>query len=206
MGVQKMRTRGRRRARRAQDPTLQERRRTYYRTLGLNIRVTCVDCGATVERWHVQAALRHCRPCSRRNRRRRARWWRAGKDSRLSVKAWPYMRWSLWGAQDGCCAICREPIAASAVDGAEVNIDHILPLAAGGSDHRFNLQLTHVRCNGSKGAKVDLSDPNLQAALRRARHIPNSLLKPGSIDSAGILSAVKGVANASKGTGGAAGG
>lgn len=31
-------------------------------------------------------------------------------------------------------------------------IDHVIPLACGGSDLRVNVQLAHFFCNGSKGA------------------------------------------------------
>ena len=49
--------------------------------------------------------------------------------------------------QRGLCAICREIIA----DGYEV--DHVMPLALGGSNGKENLQLLCRPCNRRKGSK-----------------------------------------------------
>jgi 5-methylcytosine-specific restriction endonuclease McrA len=49
----------------------------------------------------------------------------------------------------GLCGICGE-----AVIGEPAHIDHIVPLARGGSHTQGNLQFTHARCNLSKGAKL----------------------------------------------------
>lgn len=46
--------------------------------------------------------------------------------------------------QGGKCAICAQKL------GADVHIDHIVPLAAGGSNRRSNLQLVHPACNYAK--------------------------------------------------------
>lgn len=50
---------------------------------------------------------------------------------------------------DGKCGICEKPL-----DLFGYNFDHIIPLAAGGSHTRENIQVTHEFCNKSKGAKV----------------------------------------------------
>lgn len=49
--------------------------------------------------------------------------------------------------QDHRCAICRGPLGFY-----ESHIDHIIPVALGGSDDWNNLQLTHMTCNLRKGA------------------------------------------------------
>ena len=52
-------------------------------------------------------------------------------------------------AANGVCGICQQPIGMSVV-----HIDHIIPLARGGSHTQDNLQLAHAHCNISKGAKL----------------------------------------------------
>ena len=53
-------------------------------------------------------------------------------------------------ARDGMvCGICGEPIASWAV----LEIDHIIPVAKGGTSEADNLQTAHKACNRSKGAR-----------------------------------------------------
>lgn len=52
--------------------------------------------------------------------------------------------------QKGCCAMCRTDIRKA------FQIDHIQPLALGGSNDRFNLQLLCGSCNASKGSRDPL--------------------------------------------------
>jgi 5-methylcytosine-specific restriction endonuclease McrA len=49
----------------------------------------------------------------------------------------------------GICAICDEPVIYE-----PAHIDHIVPLARGGTHTSNNLQFTHARCNLAKGAKL----------------------------------------------------
>jgi 5-methylcytosine-specific restriction endonuclease McrA len=51
---------------------------------------------------------------------------------------------------DGKCGICAQALN----DGKAIHVDHIIPLAKGGSHTQDNLQLTHARCNLKKGAKL----------------------------------------------------
>lgn len=54
-------------------------------------------------------------------------------------------------ARDGLtCGLCG-----SSVELADVHIDHVLPVSRGGSDHPQNLQVSHSRCNLSKGARAE---------------------------------------------------
>lgn len=46
---------------------------------------------------------------------------------------------------EGICHICEEPFADA--------IDHVVPVARGGSDHPDNLRPAHTSCNSSKGAR-----------------------------------------------------
>ena len=54
--------------------------------------------------------------------------------------------------QRGLCGICNGPLPA---DMTAIHRDHIVPLAAGGSDAPSNLQAVHAACNLAKGAKHD---------------------------------------------------
>lgn len=49
----------------------------------------------------------------------------------------------------GLCGICGSPVAL-----ADQSMDHIIPLARGGTHEPANVQLAHRRCNSSKGARV----------------------------------------------------
>ena len=53
---------------------------------------------------------------------------------------------SLYGRQEGFCAGCR-----SHFPFRNLTVDHIVPLARGGSDHIDNLQLLCGACNSTKG-------------------------------------------------------
>lgn len=48
------------------------------------------------------------------------------------------------------CHLCGERIGLA----DEIDVDHVVPVAAGGSDHISNLALAHSGCNRSKGAKA----------------------------------------------------
>lgn len=58
------------------------------------------------------------------------------------------------------CALCGEPVPAKSKGNnrlrrggkGSISVDHIKPLAAGGTSERDNLQPTHARCNYEKGA------------------------------------------------------
>jgi 5-methylcytosine-specific restriction endonuclease McrA len=52
-------------------------------------------------------------------------------------------------AANGICALCGEAVA-----NEPAHIDHVTPLAVGGSHTQDNLQFTHARCNLAKGAKL----------------------------------------------------
>lgn len=49
--------------------------------------------------------------------------------------------------QRGKCACCGNPL------GDDYHLDHIVPLALGGTNTDDNIQLLHARCNKKKGAK-----------------------------------------------------
>lgn len=48
------------------------------------------------------------------------------------------------------CGICKDPIESI----HDATVDHILPLAHGGSNRFDNFQLAHEQCNSEKGCKL----------------------------------------------------
>jgi 5-methylcytosine-specific restriction endonuclease McrA len=61
--------------------------------------------------------------------------------------------------QKGKCACCRASVA------DEYHVDHVLPLALGGTSDRENLQLLCPPCNMSKGAKHPVEFANQRGLL-----------------------------------------
>ena len=59
----------------------------------------------------------------------------------------------LYHEQNGLCALCCDLLVLG-----EHHVDHKIPVSRGGGNERENLQLTHPKCNQSKGAKVDTRD------------------------------------------------
>jgi 5-methylcytosine-specific restriction endonuclease McrA len=51
---------------------------------------------------------------------------------------------------DGLCGICTQPIDQD----QPREIDHRIPISAGGTHHRSNLQVAHRSCNRSKGQRL----------------------------------------------------
>jgi 5-methylcytosine-specific restriction endonuclease McrA len=48
------------------------------------------------------------------------------------------------------CEICMKPLRAD----QKLSLDHIIPTSVGGSDHRSNLRVTHLRCNVRRGNRL----------------------------------------------------
>lgn len=59
----------------------------------------------------------------------------------------------LYHEQNGLCALCCDSLVLG-----EHHVDHKIPVSRGGGNERENLQLTHPKCNQSKGNKVDTHD------------------------------------------------
>ena len=54
------------------------------------------------------------------------------------------------------CGLCAEPVSRNATypDPLSASLDHVIPLSRGGSHSLDNVQLAHLACNVSKGARV----------------------------------------------------
>lgn len=90
--------------------------------------------GRTVQRADILA----CKPCRRQERKH-------GASVRMMVKR-----------HGAVCRICGGPIDVTlrAPHPMTPSIDHIRPRAHGGTNDPANLQLAHLRCNISKGARI----------------------------------------------------
>lgn len=55
----------------------------------------------------------------------------------------------IWDRDNATCQLCWLP-----VDVSEASLDHIIPLAKGGTHEPANVQLAHRRCNSRKGARL----------------------------------------------------
>lgn len=66
---------------------------------------------------------------------------------------------SLFNLQRGKCACCGLPL------GKDYHLDHVVPLALGGSNTDDNIQLLRKRCNHQKGAKDPIDFMQLRGKL-----------------------------------------
>jgi 5-methylcytosine-specific restriction endonuclease McrA len=62
-------------------------------------------------------------------------------------KLTPGISIKLFELQKGKCACCKKPL------GTDYHMDHIIPLALGGTNTDDNIQLLRAKCNKQKGAK-----------------------------------------------------
>ena len=62
-------------------------------------------------------------------------------------KLTPGISIKLFELQKGKCACCKKPL------GTDYHMDHIIPLALGGTNTDENIQLLRAKCNKQKGAK-----------------------------------------------------
>ena len=60
------------------------------------------------------------------------------------------MKDRLYKKSNGICVWCKRPLEYD-----EAVLDHIFPLARGGTNDESNLQVLHLSCNQSKGASLE---------------------------------------------------
>lgn len=56
----------------------------------------------------------------------------------------------LWQRDEGVCGICAQPIEGG------FDVDHIIPLVAGGEHSYANTRIAHPTCNRAKGREAAL--------------------------------------------------
>ena len=83
-----------------------------------------------------------------RNQRRRAR--------KRGVECEAFTNLEVFERDAWTCGLCGKPVNRRRryPDQLSASLDHVVPLSLGGSHTRANVQLTHLRCNLSKGARV----------------------------------------------------
>jgi 5-methylcytosine-specific restriction endonuclease McrA len=86
----------------------------------------------------------------RAKRRDKARKYKARRRAAEGKHSKADVRW-LMARQGGRCAICLVKIGKSAWEA-----DHRVALVCGGTDDRANLQISHMRCNRSKGKRDEI--------------------------------------------------
>jgi excisionase family DNA binding protein len=65
----------------------------------------------------------------------------------LHVAVWRDFQQAIWRRADGLCGLCGDPVPL-----LEMEIDHVTPIAQGGTHGLDNLQPSHSVCNRRKGA------------------------------------------------------
>lgn len=72
---------------------------------------------------------------------------RRARERKAGGKLSPDLAERLYKLQRGKCACCKKPL------GDKYHLDHIMPLALGGTNADDNIQLLRAECNGQKHAK-----------------------------------------------------
>lgn len=123
----------------------------------------CADCGQSFVlapgARNAKPGTRFCSPlCGKRLYRRRRR----------ALETGPVNRNAVFIRDKGHCQLCggMTDINAAVPDDLAAVIDHVIPLAKGGSDTMDNVQTAHFRCNS---LKRDLSMEEYQATYGRTR-------------------------------------
>lgn len=112
----------------------------------------CARCGQVFTRRRSGVGVQHCsKTCQLRDKASRRRALEAGADVD-SVSRWRVHERDGW-----TCHICGDPVDRDAVapDLAAPVLDHVIPLARGGSHSEGNLKTAHFYCNSVKRDLVD---------------------------------------------------
>lgn len=128
----------------------------------------CTVCGCRVVPGagghHYQARLycsAACRTRAQNSRNRDAR--RAAKDRRRArlrgAYVAPVRRRDIFERDGWTCRLCGDPLedTAAVPHPLAPTLDHIVPLAAGGTHEPDNCQAAHFLCNSRKGARVEVA-------------------------------------------------
>jgi 5-methylcytosine-specific restriction endonuclease McrA len=118
----------------------------------------CAVCNSTLfgQTMKAKVCSRRCRDASRRSRKR-------------GVFVESITRRRVFDRDDWRCQLCGQavPKQAEVPDPAAPTLDHIIPLAAGGTHEYSNVQLAHFLCNSLKGNRAGLNDDQLRLVSGR---------------------------------------
>jgi 5-methylcytosine-specific restriction endonuclease McrA len=67
--------------------------------------------------------------------------------ARTGTRTWRRLRLVVIAQSGGVCALCGLPL------GSRTHVDHVKPVAFGGTDDVSNLRATHPSCNMRRGVK-----------------------------------------------------
>lgn len=139
-----------RRQRRAEDPDHRERVNRLAREALARDKERRRKNREANRRW-VKENREHLNAYAREyNKRRPDVDWNKKQRRRAAEKTGkPVDRQAIWERDGGTCRICNEPIK------GPFHIDHIVPLALGGTHEPANCQLAHPACNQEKWIKLE---------------------------------------------------
>lgn len=127
----------------AQQPAKAATPRTWYGC-------TCEGCGTT---FIASTQRPHCSAlCGKRASRTRRKAMERG-----ATKLERVYRARVYERDNWCCQLCGEPVDRDPerpTDSMAPSLDHILPLARGGTHTYDNVQLAHFGCNSAKGHRI----------------------------------------------------
>lgn len=129
----------------------------------------CSQCDTTSQAWgHLR---QFCTPCSSHNRSAQRKWMKIKRKHRMTGGATDISPARLYERDDRMCALCHR-----VTDHPRVweqwmtskrwmpnapTVDHIVPLAKGGTHTWENVQLAHWSCNGDKGDTIVTVAPKI---------------------------------------------
>lgn len=131
----------------------------------------CAVCGLTFYAVPSRANARFCSGvCAGRAKRlhepgeSRRQGHRKRRAAKMAVPSERYATTEIAERDGWRCQICKRavPRSASYPDPRSASIDHIIPLSQGGADVRANVQLAHLRCNVTKGARTSPAGDQLR--------------------------------------------
>jgi len=109
-----------------------------------NLRGACRTCQNKVSKKYAKDNPESVR-CRARNRHQQNDGWKPTDE----------LKHQLFHEQDGCCALCCEPMnEADVLDADCLQVEHLLPVSKGGGHEDSNLVLSHRTCNQEKAAKT----------------------------------------------------
>lgn len=122
---------------------------------------TCVECEQPFEVPEGFTWRKRCVTCHERVRADQVHDKRCRRRARIyAVPYRPFSATAVFELAGWVCALCGDPVNRDATwpDPEMPSLDHVVPLARGGSHTKQNAQLAHLGCNIAKGAAIEYED------------------------------------------------